>query len=69
MQVFVSFPPSRTELSTAIKQLESCINEIKSWMESNGLKLNDCTSEFLLLGSTQMLSKVKSETIIEICIG
>ena len=68
IQVFVSFPPSRTELSTAIKQLESCINEIKSWMESNGLKLNDCKSEFLLLGSTQMLSKVKSETI-EICIG
>ena len=67
IQVFVSFPPSRTELSTAIKQLESCI-EIKSWMESNGLKLNDSKSEFLLLGSTQMLSKVKSETI-EICIG
>ena len=37
-------------------------------MDSNGLKLNDSKSEFVLLGSPQMLSKVKSETI-EICIG
>ena len=68
IQVFVSFPPSRTEVSTAIKQLELCIDEIKSWMDSNGLKLNDSKSEFVLLGSPHMLSKVKSETI-EIRIG
>ena len=37
-------------------------------MDSNGLKLNDSKSEFVLLGSPQMLSKVKSETI-EIRIG
>ena len=37
-------------------------------MDSNGLKLNDSKSEFILLGSPQMLSKVKSETI-EIRIG
>ena len=37
-------------------------------MDSNGLKLNDSKSEFVLLGSPHMLSKVKSETI-EIRIG
>ena len=31
-------------------------------MESNGLKLNDSKSEFLVVGSQQMLSKVGSET-------
>ena len=35
-------------------------------MDSNGLKLNDSKFEFVLLGSPQMLSKVKSETWAQI---
>ena len=62
IQLYLSFPPSKTELATAINKLESCIDELKSWMESNGLKLNDSKSEFLVVGSQQMLSKVGSET-------
>ena len=62
IQLYVSFPPSTTAFSTAIRQLELCIDDIKSWMECNGLKLNDCKSEFMVLGSKQMLSKVKSDT-------
>lgn len=37
-------------------------------MDCNGLKLNDSKSEFLMIGSSQMLSKVKPETC-EIRIG
>ena len=38
--------------------LEKCIQEIRSWMRQNFLKLNDEKTEFLLFGSRQQLSKV-----------
>ena len=56
IQLYVSFPPSITAFSTTIRQLELCIDDVKLWMERNSLKLNDCKSEFMVLGSKQMLS-------------
>ncbi len=38
--------PSTRE--TAIIQLESCITEIRAWMSTNKLKLNDDKTKFLL---------------------
>ena len=46
--------------------LEKCIQEIRSWMRQNFLKLNDEKIEFLLFGSPQQLSKV---SILCITIG
>ena len=62
IQIFVSFSPTRTELTEAVKRLELCIDDVKAWMERNGLKFNDSKSEFILIGSKQMLSKVNSDT-------
>ena len=47
-----------SSLSSAVAKLETCLKELKSWLVSNGLKLNDDKSEFLLLGSKHMLRKV-----------
>ena len=43
---------------SCITTLEKCIQEIRSWMRQNFLKLNNEKTEFLLFGSRQQLSKV-----------
>ena len=37
--------------SSALSNLEKCVNEIRGWMYTNKLKLNDNKSEFVVLGS------------------
>ena len=58
IQIYISFKPTMSSLSSAVAKLETCLKELKSWLVSNGLKLNDDKSEFLLLGSKHMLRKV-----------
>ena len=58
IQLYLSFKPTVSSLSSAIAKLEACLQDLKIWLTSNGLKLNDDKSEFLLLGSKHMLSKV-----------
>ena len=58
IQIYLSFKPTMSSLSSAVSKLETCLEELKSWLISNGLKLNDDKSEFLLLGSKHMLRKV-----------
>lgn len=38
-------------MTTAIKRLESCIAEVKTWMTQNQLKLNDEKTELILVSS------------------
>ena len=47
-QLYLSFDSCASSThDTAINQLESCFAEIKAWMLSNRLKLNDDKTEFL----------------------
>ena len=43
--------------------LEQCIAFIRSWMLQNNLKLNDSKSEFLLIGTSQQISKINIDCI------
>ena len=52
------FKSSQEPADSCITTLEKCIQEIRSWMRQNVLKLNDEKTEFLLFGSRQQLSKV-----------
>ena len=63
IQVYISFKPSAESLSEVTHRLELCLEEVRSWLESNGLKLNDSKSEFILFGSKHMLSKIKDHTM------
>ena len=38
--------------------MENCIEDIRSWMLSDKLKLNDNKTEFLIIGTSQQLAKV-----------
>ena len=46
--------------------MESCIADIRRWMLSKKLKLNDDKTEFLIIGTRQQLEKVNIE---ELCVG
>ena len=57
-QLYITFKSSQQPADSCITTLEKCIQEIRSWMRQNFLKLNEEKTEFLLFGSRQQLSKV-----------
>ena len=67
MQNYLSFKPNvKGNQEECIKTLELCIAEIRQWMQTNLLKLNDEKTEFMLVGTKQQLNKI---TDINIKIG
>ena len=63
-QLYITFKSFQEPADSCITMLEKCIQEIRSWMRQNFLKLNDEKTEFLLFGSRQQLSKVSLPFII-----
>ena len=57
-QIYLSFNHSQQHAESAINCIESCIDDIRQWMNDNFLKINDTKTEFMLIGSPQQLSKV-----------
>ena len=51
------------DINNVCSRLEECICDIKRWMLCNKLKLNDETTEVLLLGSPYFLKIVPSITL------
>ena len=47
LQLFGHFPLDALSLSTAVHRIEQCIDELKEWMTSNYLQMNDSKSEIL----------------------
>ena len=55
-QIYLSFKPSRPDSSeTCLTSLQNCITDIRLWMKTNLLKLNDSKTEFLIVGTRQQL--------------
>jgi len=63
-QLYISFLPH--ESRTALSKMQLCITEIQQWMSVNHLKLNTAKTEVLLIGSTNMLSKINDLTSVPI---
>ena len=57
-QLYVFVKPVQANVDGAIGRLEKCCHDIRTWMRSNFLKLNDGKTEVLLIGSRQQLSKI-----------
>ena len=60
-QIYLAFDPNDETMS--LKKLENCVKDIRSWMASNFLKLNDEKTELLVLGTPQNLAKLSMETV------
>ena len=52
-QMYLTFNPINEELSTIKSNIESCVSDIRVWMSSNCLKLND-KSELLIFHSQRV---------------
>ena len=68
-QNYASFKPvcpkSRDE---CIIKIQNCISDIRDWMHTNLLKLNDSKTEVIMIGTPQMLKQV-NESNVTIKIG
>ena len=63
-QLYLSYKPGDEKSETdAVKSLCACISEVRNWMLSHRLKINDTKTEFLLLGTQQQLCKVNIEEV------
>ena len=63
-QLYVSFKPDSTcDQLAAVAALEHCIDDIKDWMLSDKLKVNDGKTEFLIIGTRQQLAKVNFNSL------
>ena len=56
-QLYLSFSPTNlaNQQEATINAMESCIRDIKSWMCSDKLKLNDDKTEFIIISTRQQL--------------
>ena len=61
-QLYVSFTPDKDE-AIVRDRLESCISELRVWMNQNRLKLNDQKTEFIIFGTSSGLKKVSTKSI------
>ena len=43
--------------------MEACIKDIRKWLTDGRLLLNDTKTEFLVIGTRQQLSKLRSSSI------
>lgn len=61
-QIYVSFTPGEDEESK-LCIVQECIEALRAWMAVNKLKLNDDKTEFILLGTSALLNKVRISSI------
>ena len=59
----IQFLPTKNE-NIAISTLEKFSKEIKSWMDSNRLKMNTSKTEFILFGSKHQLKKCQTNHLL-----
>ena len=62
-ELYRSFSPDDESVRQAVCSVESCCAEVKSWMFTNKLKLNDEKTEAMLCGSKTSLGKVSLESV------
>ena len=63
-QLYVSFKPdcSASE-AECFSAMENCIRAVRAWMIQDKMKLNDDKTEFLIIGTSQQLKKVRTDTL------
>ena len=63
-QLYTAFSPNLVCLNDAVSHMESCLQDFKSWMISNKLKMNDSKTKFIIIGSYQQLAKINLTSIM-----
>ena len=64
-QLYLSFhPSSMSSHVTCLEHQEACIIDIRQWMNTNMLKLNDDKTVFIVLGTRRQLPKIGEISIV-----
>ena len=59
-QVYLSFKPANKNVqSQCMTKLQNCIEDIRTWMSFNFLKLNDDKTEYIMFGTRHQLAKTE----------
>ena len=63
-QLYMFFRPGSSACQDeAVRAMEVCIADIRGWITSHQLMLNDSKTEFVIIGSRQQLTKVNIDGI------
>jgi hypothetical protein len=62
-ELYKSFHPDPQSTASAVLAVEECCAEVKAWMASNRLKLNDDKTEVILCGSDASREKVVLDSV------
>ena len=63
-ELYLSFNPSSDNAQdAAILAMENCLRDIRNWMITDRLMINDEKTEFMLIGTKAQLAKVKNITL------
>ena len=57
-QLYISLSPDESGILSTTARIEECLVEIKAWMSSSMLRLNDSKTEFIVFGSKYHLGNV-----------
>ena len=64
-QLYLSFKPDSVVGETEARfGMEQCIRAVRAWMVVDKLKLNEEKTEFMLIGTHQQLSKVRTDSLL-----
>ena len=65
-QLYISFHPMRpSEFHDVIEKINMCLAEIKAWMVSNFMKLNENKTQLLVLGKSLVLQRCNMEVKLQ----
>ena len=64
-QLYLLFKPDSSMGETEARgPMEKCIRAVRAWLIVDKLKLNEDKSEFMLIGTCQQLSKVRTDSLM-----
>ena len=62
-QIYLLLKPLQVDVVAAVERIEGCVAEIRAWVSSNFLKLNDDKTEVIIFGSAQQLRKIELHAV------
>ena len=62
MQILVNVL-RQNDINAAVECIERCVTEIRIWMKTNSLKLNDSKIEVIVFGSAQQLKEIRLQAL------
>ena len=62
-QLYITFSPGTPAQASTIDHLNNCLKDVRSWMQSNLLKLNDSKTEVIIFGTARKLQHFEGANV------